>query len=253
MRSVAFALALAALAGPCAAGGWSVTADLEHFRWREDTSPSVTETGPRVGLGLGWTQDKAAGWELRYQGRLYFGSVDYTGSLLLSNTPVTGTTDYTGMSHEVQAVYGFPGSALGTELVAGLGLDVWNRQLSAVQSEDYSVVYLRLGAALGRRARSGWYGGGGVKFPLSVEEDAHFPDIGFQPNPHLEPKGEASLYAEVGYRFDERLSAAAYYDSYRFGESNAVNVIEAGTGNAFSFFQPKSSVDILGLRLRYRF
>lgn len=251
-RVLALAVALCA-AAPIAQADWNLSADVEHFRWAEDTSPSVTETGPRFGLGLGWTQDRPAGWELRYEGRLYFGSVDYTGALLLSNTPVTGTTDYRGMTHEGQAVYRFPDSSLGAELVAGVGLDLWERQLSASQSEDYRVLYVRLGGNLDRRARTGWYGGGGVKLPLSVDQDAHFPNIGFSPNPHLEPKGEASLYAQVGYRFGERLSLAGYYDSYRFGESNPVTVTEAGTGNAFTFFQPETKVDTFGLRMRYRF
>lgn len=238
---------------PLARAAWSVSADLEHFRWAEDTSPSVTETGPRLAIGLHWTQEKAAGWQFGYHGRLYFGSVDYTGSLLLSNTPITGTTDYGGITHEGQAVYRVPGSAAGAEFVAGLGLDYWNRQLSSVQNEDYRVLYLRLGGNFDRRSRTGWHGGAGIKLPLSVDEDAHFPDLGFQPNPHLEPKGEPSFYAEVGYRFDDRWSLTGYYDSYRFGESEAVGVVEAGSGTPFTFFQPKTSVDSLGVRLYYRF
>jgi hypothetical protein len=248
----ALLLALALAAAPAAQAGWSMSADVEHFRWAEDTSPKVTETGPRFGVGVHWTQDRPAGWAFGYHGRIYFGSVDYSGAELLSNTPLTGTTDYVGMSHEAQATYRFPGSALGAEIVAGLGLDVWERQLSAFQSEDYGVLYLRLGGNLDRRTR-GWYGGGGIKLPLSVDENAHFPDIGFVPNPRLEPKGEASPYAEVGYRFDERLSLAGYYDSYRFGESNPVTVIQAATGNSFSFVQPATSMDVYGLRLLYRF
>ena len=249
---VALALALAAVSAPAAAG-WSVSGDLEHFRWAEDTSPSVTETGPRFGIGVHWTQDKPAGWQFGYHGRLYFGSPAYTGSLLFSGEPITGTTDYSGVTHEGQAVYRIPGSASGAEFVAGLGLDYWIRQLSTLQSEEYRVLYLRLGANFDRRGPAGWYGGAGVKYPFFVDEDAHFPDLGFQPNPHLEPKGELSVYAEVGYRFNDRWSLTGYYDSYRFAESDAVGVIQAGTGTPFSFTQPRSSVDSLGLRLRRGF
>ena len=219
----------------------------------EDTSPQVTETGPRFGLGLHWTQDRPTGWQFGYHGRLYFGSVDYRGSLLLSNQPASGTTDYGGMTHEGQAVYRIAGNRFGAELVGGLGLDYWSRQLSSFQSEEYTVLYVRLGANFDRRSRTGWHGAAGVKLPLSVDEDGHFPDIGFQPNPHLEPQGEVSVYAELGYRFDERWSLSGYYDSYRFGESDPVSVVQSGTGTRFTFVQPKTSVDTLGLRLRYSF
>ncbi len=252
MRAALLGVVLAAASTPAAAG-WSVSADLERFRWAETTSPSVTETGPRLGLGLHWTQDRPAGWQFGYHGRLYFGSVNYQGAELLTDVPLTGTTDYSGMTNEGQAVYRIPGNAAGAEVVAGLGLDYWKRQLTSSQSEDYRVVYLRLGANLDRRNAVGWYGGGGVKLPLSVDEDVHFPDIGFQPNPHLKPQGELSFYAEVGYRFDQRLSLTGFYDSYRFGESDGVGVVEAASGTPFTFFQPKSSVDSLGLRLRYEF
>jgi hypothetical protein len=252
MRHLLVALTLAAASAPAAAG-WSVSADLEHFRWAEDTSPSVTETGPRFGLGLHWMQDRDAGWYFAYHGRLYFGSVNYQGAELLTDVPLSGTTDYGGMTNEAQAVYRLPGNTAGAEFVAGLGYDYWKRQLSSFQSEEYRVVYLRVGANFDRRSAVGWYGAAGVKLPLSVDEDVHFPDIGFEPNPHLKPKGEFSFYAELGYRFDERWSLTGFYDSYRFGESDTVGVIEAASGTPFNFFQPRSSVDSVGVRLRYNF
>src|SRR5438067_1221883 len=63
--------------------------------------------------------------------------------------------------------------------------------------------------------------GGGIKYPFWTRQDAHLTDIGFNANPHLEPKGTLSLYADVGYRFTRRWSVTGYYDSYRFDESNA--------------------------------
>ena len=239
--------------GPAAHAGWSISGDVEHFRWRESTTPSVTETGPLFGLGLQWTQDRPAGWGFRYQGRLYFGSVDYNGSLLFTGEPVTGTTDYSGFRNEAQAVYRVPGSPWGGELVTGLGYDYWERELTSFQREDYRVLYLRLGAALDTRTPRSWYGAAGVKLPLWVDEDGHFPELGFAPNPHLEPQGRASFYAELGYRFSPPWSLSGYYESYRFGESNDVSVVERASGTPFRFFQPASSADMFGLRLRYSF
>ena len=238
---------------PAAQAGWSVSGDVEHFKWRESTTPAVTETGPIFGLGVHWTQDRPAGWGFAYHGRLYFGSVDYDGSLLFTGEPVTGTTEYSGLRNEAQAVYRIPGSASGLELVAGLGYDYWQRALSPFQSEDYQVLYARLGGALDPRAPKAWYGAAGIKLPLWVDEDGHFPALGFEPNPHLEPKGRVSFYAELGYRLTARLSLGAYYDSYRFGESDEVAVRERGSGAPASFFQPASSADSFGLRLRYGF
>jgi hypothetical protein len=247
-------LAFSLAASPLARAGWGISGELEHFRWKESTSPSVTETGPLYGLGLHWTQDRPAGaWRLGYNGRLYFGTVDYNGSILLTGEPITGSSDYQGYTHEGQAIYRFPASAAGTEVVAGLGYDYWKRQLTSVQSEEYRVLYLRLGANFDRREPTGWYAGAGFKYPFSVDENAHFPDIGFDPNPRLHPKGELSPYAELGYRFNPRWTLAGYYDSYRFGESDEVAVIQRGTGTPFNFFQPKSTVDSFGLRLRYNF
>lgn len=246
-------LALGLAASPLAQAGWDVSADVERFHWTEDAVPRVTETGPMIGLGLQWKQERPVGWRLGYRGRLYFGSVDYNGSVLLSGTPASGTTDYRGFANEGQALYRLPGNAWGTEFVAGLGYDYWKRQLTSFQSEDFNVLYLRLGANFDLGERLGWFGAAGVKYPFWVDENAHFPDIGFDPNPHLRPKGKLSLYAEAGYRFNARWSLAGYYESYRFGESGDVAVIQQGTGAPFNFFQPKSSIDSLGLRLRYSF
>lgn len=246
-------LVLGAAASPLASAEWSVSGDFERFRWKEHISPSVTETGPIFGLGMHWSQDRPQGWGFRYHGRLYFGSVDYRGSELFSGQPLNGTTDYSGFTNEGQMAYRVPGSPSGAELVAGLGYDYWNRQLTSFQSEEYRVLYLRLGGGFDAGSTVSWYGAAGVKLPLWTDEDAHFPDLGFDPNPHLRPKREPSLYAEVGYRFTPRWRLGAYYDSYRFGESDGVDVIERGTGTPFRFFQPKSSVDMVGLRLRYDF
>ncbi|HET7201545.1 MAG TPA: hypothetical protein VFI80_12100 [Burkholderiales bacterium] len=232
-----------------ACADWSVFGDLEHFRWREETSPSVTETGPMLGLGLRWRQERPAGFGLGFESRVYGGSVDYDGSLLFSGTPITGTTQYGGWRNELQANYRFPGSP--GELVLGLGYDYWNRQLTFEQHEEYSVAYLRLGFDVDRREPGAWFGGGGFKYPFSVDENAHFPDLGFTPNPRLKPKGEASLYAELGYRFAPAWSLAGYYEGYRFGESGDV-LVSDGTSTS-AFFQPKSSLDSFGLRLRYSF
>ena len=242
-------LALAA-ASPAQAE-WEANVKLERFRWAEETQPGVTETGPRFGIGLGWIQDRESGWLAAWRGELYGGSVEYTGAELFPpNNPVKGTTEYTGLMSELQAIYRF--SNTGPALLAGLGFDYWNRQLSDIQKEEWTVVFTRLGGELGNRARrgSGLFAGAGVKYPIYVVEDAHLTDIGFDQNPKLHPGRAPSLYAEIGYRFTQ-WTLTGYYDSYRFKQSPGENVTAGGA--RFIVFQPKSSVDSFGLRLHIHF
>jgi hypothetical protein len=241
-------LALAATAG-AARAEWDLNVKAERFRWAEDTQPGVTETGPRYGIGLGWTQDRASGWMAAWRGELYGGSVEYNGAQLFPpNDPVKGTTDYTGFITEVRAIWRSSGA---TALIGGLGFDYWNRQLTSIQSEEWTVIFGRLGGELGNRARRGFFAGGGVKYPIHIAEDAHLDDIGFDQNPTLHPGRAPSLYAEAGYRFAGQWTLAGYYDSYRFKKSQEESVTSGGA--RFNVFQPASKVDSFGLRLHLHF
>jgi hypothetical protein len=266
MKAILAALAAAAatLGSAAAHAGWYVNGDVERFRWAESTNPGVTETGPMFGIGGGYRQLRPEGWQFGWRARLYFGSVDYNGALLSTNQPATGTSQYTGLVNEAQAIYRLPGNANGMEVVSALVLDYWNRQLSADQREEYWVASLKLGLNFDRREAKGWFGGGGVKYPFWTRQDAHLTDIGFSANPHLEPQGTLSLYADVGYRFTRRWSLAGYYDSYRFDESDATQrlinpAIQGCSGVApdpaggCRLFQPQSRQDSFGLRLQYSF
>lgn len=253
MKTYAFALlASLVLASGAAHAEWDAFVKAERFRWVEDTQPGVTETGPRYGIGLGWTQDRESGWLAAWRGELYGGSVEYNGAELFPpNRPIQGTTEYTGFITELQAILR---SADGrAALIAGLGFDYWNRQLTDVQKEEWYITFARLGAELGNRARrgSGFFASGGIKYPIYISEDAHLNDIGFDSNPKLHPGRAPSLYAEVGYRFAEQWTLTGYYDSYRFKESPGENVTAGGA--PFIVFQPKSSVDTFGLRLHVHF
>lgn len=245
-------VALIASASGAARAEWEANAKIERFRWAEDTQPGVTETGPRFGIGLAWTQDRDSGWIAAWRGELYGGSVEYSGAELFPpNNPVKGTTEYTGFITELQGRYRPLGG--NAALVSGLGFDYWNRQLTDVQKEEWYVVFARLGAELGDRARrgGGFFAGGGVKYPVYILEDAHLTDIGFDSNPKLHPGRSPSLYAEIGYRFSGQWTLTGYYDSYRFRESPAENTSVGGA--PFLVFQPESRVDTYGLRLHLHF
>jgi len=261
VKRLACSLALGlAAASAAAAPGWWISTDAEHFRWEESGTPSVTENGPRYGLSWGYLRERPAGWQLGYRGQFRRGTVDYDGALLFDpGQRVTARTQYTGLVNEAQALYRLAPHSL--DFVSGLGLDYWERNILPAQYEDYAVIYLRLGLNYDRRESVGFFGGGGFKLPLYVREDAHLGDLGATSNPYLEPKGELSVYAELGYRFTPRWSLIGYYDGYRFRESSAVRVTVADSKVcdpapapcALSFFQPASSVDSFGLRLQYNF
>jgi hypothetical protein len=252
MRLLA-ALALS-LVSAGAQAGWSVSADLEYFRWRESTDPIVTERGGRFGLGWDFVGERPAGWQFAYHGEFRRGTVDYTGALLFDPTQaVTARTRYTGLVNEAQGIYRFA-HPLGVELVGGLGYDYWERNILPDQREDYSVVFVRLGLNIDPRASRGWFGGGGLKRPFYVSENAHFEELGFDQNPKLEPEGRWSVYGQAGYRFTPAWGLIGYYDSYRFAESKPVRATSSAfPGSTFLFVQPASSVNSYGLRLKYTF
>jgi hypothetical protein len=236
-----------------AQAGWWLSGDLESFRWEEAGSPKVTEKGPRYGVGWGFAWERPAGWQWAYRGEFRRGTVDYTGVFLFSGQPTTARVQYTGLVNEGQGIYRLA-HPLGVEFVGGLGLDYWERNILPDQKEDYGVVFLRLGVNFDPRAAQGWFGGGGVKLPLYVAENAHLQELGFDQNPHLEPKGKPSLYAQGGYRFTPNWSGILYYDSYRFGESAAVRTTGAACpASSCLLFQPASTINTYGLKLQYNF
>ena len=251
MRLVAGAALL--LAAAAAHAAWSVSADLEAFQWKEDGAPSVTETGPRLGFSWGYLYERDSGWQWAYRGQFRRGTVDYDGAFLFSGQPTAARTRYTGLVNELQGIYRFPNSR-GVELVGGAGFDYWERNILPDQKEDYAVVFARLGLNIDPRSSRGFFGGAGLKLPLSVAENAHLDELGFDRNETLHPKGNLSGYAQLGYRFERRLSLIGYYEGYRFGVSNSVTTTSpAFPGTQFVIFQPESKVDSVGLKLQYEF
>ena len=225
-------------------------AGVEYFDWREDTQPiEVKETGPRAVFTLGFTQPKSSGLLFAYRGRLYAGEVDYDGALLFSpNVPVHSNTRYWGASNEVQLRYRVQSRF---DLLAGIGLDSWRRELSANQKEDYYVAFARLGAEY-NPVGPGWTAGAGLKYPVWTRENAYFGDLGYDQNPKLHPGKQVSGFAQVGYRFGSHWALLGYAESYRFKESDLVFVTRGGTGTT-AFVQPATDTYVIGLKAEYQF
>jgi hypothetical protein len=255
LRQILAALSLAAMltASPARAQ-LAISGGIEYFQWKEFTSPiEVVEEGPMFVLGLDYTQRKDKGLLFAYRGKLYIGEMDYDGALLFApSVPADGTTSYTGTAHEAQLRYRLaPQRGYWLDMLAGAGIDLWERELSSVQSEDYTVAFVRLGLELNATGERGWTFGAGVKYPVWAEEDAHFTDVGFDQNPKLEPEAKFMGFGHAGYRFQRNLALVAYVDGFNFAESDSVTVTQGGS--TFQFFQPASRQYNVGLKLQYLF
>jgi hypothetical protein len=204
-NALIFALAATALHMPAAHAQWRLGIGPEYFDWKEDTTPrQVTEKGPLLSGWAEYTQRRDAGLVGAYRGRLYGGQVEYEGSLLLSpNVPVSGNTRISGMTHEGQLRRRFDvHGTRSVDLVAGAGIDIWLRELSARQT---GALRHRLRAARrrDRGARTeGWMAGLGLKYPFYTHENAHLDDIGFDQQPGTQARqARVSPYAHLGYQF----------------------------------------------------
>ncbi len=232
-----------------ASAEWAIGAGFENFRWKESTNPEVKESGLRYAFDLTWTQSREAGLSAAYNLKYYVGNVDYTGAFLVSNLPISDETHYRGYANEIQSLYRMPQH--GIDLVLAAGWDHWDRELSSSQKETWDVAYARLGANWNSAVRQGPFASGGVKYPFYVRENAHFQTIGFFQNPRLRPDGDFSFYATLGYRVNGGWDVLAYYDSYRFKQSNTVVVSNSTVLG--TFFQPKSRQDAVGVKVQHNF
>ena len=205
-------------------------------------------------MGIAYTQNRDAGALFAYRGKLWGGTVNYDGGTLFGGTPVKSTTNYTGLSNELQVRWRKPGNSGGNlDGVLGVGLDVWRRSLSSVQKEDYAIGYLRLGLESGTDDSRKWSVSLGFKYPIWTYENAHFDQIGFDSNPILHPGKEISPFGSLGYRFTPKLQIVGYYDGFRFGRSAAVQANEVATGlGPTTLVQPASTMSVFGIRVEYR-
>ncbi len=254
-RRGALAWAFALVAAPASAQ-LSFGVGIEHFAWTEDTSPSVRERGFLPSFWVQLHQEKPSGWIAGYQLKFFVGDVTYRGSTLFPPVvPVESTTHYTGMSNELQARYrDLRASGNRIALVTGVGLDVWRRELSAFQKEDFTIGFARLGLELefGAESERGWILAAGLKYPFYTDENAYLTDIGFDQNPRLRPGKKFTYSAHAGYRPSRDMRIIVYTDGYRFGESPAVPV-SIGGAPVGAVFQPASTMRVFGIRLEHNF
>jgi len=247
-----------AIFSSAAHAAWEIGGGEEVYRWQEyataanGTSEKPTEIGPRLALHLNWTQLGEQGLLFAYKAKFYVGQVNYDTYDQLTDAPISTTSQYLGTAQEARVLYRNDLGSHSLDFVGGLGWDIWRRTIARNQIEDYSILYLRGGFNLDQPSRgTGWHGGGGLKFPFQTWENAHLTDQGFYTNPIITPGKNISLYAELGHRIIKQLDIVGYYDSWRFSRSNIRST--ANSQGTWSVWQPKSSMDLLGVRVMYAF
>jgi hypothetical protein len=248
---------------------FTMNAGLESFRWEEFNGDQrlLKETGPRftVGFMLDHLQQADQANPYSLEAHAYLGVVDYDGQTQ-EGISVKTDVNYFGINAEAMGGVRLAGS-LRMDLLGGLGVDTWSRDLqdstaangSAVSGyqENYFIIYGKLGPGFlfqGETRRS--YLQFGIKYPLYTFEQAHLADIGFDSDVDLSPGKQVSGYAKWqmnwGRETDKpRFGVSIYYDSYRFSASDS-KTVSAG-GYLFRVYQPESRMDVLGARLEYFF
>jgi hypothetical protein len=230
---------------------WSVDGTVEHFSWREHTSPiQVHETGPRAAFGVGYMLPRERGVVPVYRGTFYGGTVDYNGSLQGDVAQAArGTTGYIGTTQGVELRYRWPGAV---DALAGLEADVWRRSLGTSQQEDYRTLSMRLGVDHVAMRSSPFTIGGGLRWLLLISEKSTIKEGGLTYQFQLSPGLGVNPFLHVGYRVASRFTMIAYLDGMRLGQSDPLTVRRNGRPAAV-VFQPQSDLDVAGVRVAYGF
>ncbi len=247
---------------PVTQAAWDVGGGLEHFQWTEypeGINGNPRETGMRSALFVNWAQDAGEGVSLAWRAKLYGGTVDYDTFVSSTGAPVTTKTDYSGAASEGQLYFRDDLGGYKLDYLGSLGLDSWRRSIRNVgfdQIEDYYILFMRAALRLAKpRSEAGFHAELGIKYPFWTRENAHLDTLGYTSNPPLSPKGRVSGYTEVGYRINARFDVVGYYDSWRFGRSDDVraNKPTDPAGAYWLIYQPRSSMDALGVKLLVSF
>jgi hypothetical protein len=223
---------------------------LGYYDWHEQTSPvEVKESGPLLTGTLAWTQGGDGPAHLAYRGWGGVGVGNYRGSVQSApSVPVEANTVFGATTQEGQVRWQLPSSI---ELISSLAFDFRHRQISASQQEDYALFSVILGAESRDPAGRGWSGGGGVRLPLWIREDAHFDQVGFATNPTLEPGKEVTARGNLRYRFSPHLSCVGSLDSFRLGQSQTVT-LALRRGTRTTAYQPATTLLMPGIGVQYR-
>lgn len=237
---------------PVYASPVDISGGVEQFVWQEYDDAGdklVKESGQRKFVSVAVDNEVSDRWIYGFRGRIYSGTVDYDGQLM-NGTSYSTDTNYDGVLIDVDFTGRFMGSdGQYSDLGLRFGVDgeAWRRRITGAggYTEEYAVVSGNLGLAY--IPGQGLFGEVGAKYPFSINEDVDLYD-----DVTLKPKGAFSLFATVGYNFNQRWSVKGHYDSYRFKASDTEPLTDGGVlvGNVY---QPESSMDLYGISIGFYF
>ncbi len=259
-----FLLGCSATAQAADANQASVQFGPQSFLWREfgDTGGRLLqEQGARFSVGAAFDNFRREDSGVLYNvnGKIYLGSVDYDGQTQ-SGTPATTDVSYLGLNIELQGGYRF-GRRVGVDVFGALGIDEWIRSIADGRAangttvygyeEYYTILYGKAGLGF-FQLLDGWRYmlQGGVKMPLATSEHVDL-GSGVDLEPGLKPSAFANFQFDFGSGRHDRFGVALYYDSYRFSRSDP-ELLTYG-GSTYLVVQPRSHMDVYGLRLSYYF
>ncbi len=243
------------------AGDADIYVAFDSFVWKEfddDGSRLLKESGTLEGVGFSYQKEFSDHMTLNPKVELFGGNVDYYGSTQ-SGVPVTTTVNYFGVKLEGDLGRKFRMTKpFFLEPFGGLGLRAWSRDIhdATVQNgssalgymEEWITVHARLGLRGGMDISQStrFFMEGGVKLPLYNVNTAYLSSKGLGPDVTLHPGLQSSLFAEAGMRLNHFMGSV-FYDGLRFSRSDNVAV----SGGVV--FQPRSTADIVGLKLGIAF
>jgi hypothetical protein len=269
LRITALALALlcfgSSLARSAFADEKEIYVAIDSFTWREfgdDGSRLLKELGPIVGIGFAYWSENEHHVTLRPTAEIFVGTVNYDGHACDSFgncQPAKTQVDYFGFKLEGDLGRRFrPYEGLYLEPFGGLGYRAWLRNIrngtaadgspTAGYMEDWKTFYARLGLRGGREfsEASRFFAEAGMKLPLYNENTAYLSKAGLGSDVTFNPGKMVSYFAEAGVKIN-RFKWSLFYDGLRFSKSNTVQ------SGIYLYWQPKSTMDIYGLKLGYTF
>ena len=195
--------------------------------------------------------------------RNYIGVVDYDGQTQ-DGVPVTTDTNYTGFNiiGEIGGRVGNTNGNFAWDFVGIVDIDTWVRNLESSRDatgrptgeaqEQYLIFNMRIGT--GPAWETGKWNGRvvfGIKQPIYTYEYLDNSFTGFTEDIILNPKGRTSAFLtfnnDIQLTKTLHLKIDAYYDSYRFDQSDPEEATEILTGDRYFIVQPKSYQDTYGI------
>lgn len=248
------------MAYEASAGTVALTADVEYHQWQEfrpKDNEILDESGPRGAIGVAWSnlRTPSGGPVYRANARLYFGEGTYEGQQI-DGAVVNTDSRHIGVQGEGIGGYRF-GGRVGFELVSGIGFDMWQRDIfDSSTSTGYNSLFAVLNAKLGvgMFTRFDYFAfalRAGPKLPLVAWERVYYlDDVDLLPKPGVSWFGTAEF--NFGVRGKDNVSIVAYYDSYKFKESNPENLTNGGVF-VTTVTQPDADMTVYGVRLAVGF